>query len=159
MIRFQTTMAMYRPLMIHSRLRTPIAIATAMSLLMTTPHHPTEMPKQLDLEACESKKLIESWIGTRVSYFCYPFYRSHAFLADAVKNAGYEQARGGGKPPLYEPGASYYAISNAARFDRFNVDCRPALTDKKRNEIKTRIFFGYCPVPLRFTTCGLPPEA
>ncbi len=87
-------------------------------------HHPTEMPKQPALEACESKKLIEGWIGTRVSSFCYPFYRSHAFLADAVKDAGYEQARGGGTQPLYEPGASYYAISDAARFDRFNVDCR-----------------------------------
>ena len=87
-------------------------------------HHPTEMPKQPALEACESKKLIEGWIGTRVSSFCYPFYRSHAFLADAVKDAGYEQARGGGTPPLYEPGASYYAISDAARFDWFNVDCR-----------------------------------
>ena len=39
-------------------------------------HHPTEMPKQPALEACESKKLIEGWIGTRVSSFCYPFYRS-----------------------------------------------------------------------------------
>ena len=86
-------------------------------------HHPTEMPKQPALEARESKELIEGWIGTRVSSFCYPFYRSHAFLADAVKDAGYEQARGGGTPPLYEPGAAYYAISDAAGFDRFNVDC------------------------------------
>ena len=95
-------------------------------------HHPTEMPKQAALEACESKKLIEGWIGTRVSSFCYPFYRSHAFLADAVKDAGYEQARGGGTPPLYEPGASYYAISDAARFDRFNVDCRQISKNEER---------------------------
>lgn len=82
------------------------------------------MPEQPDFETCESKKLIEGWIGTRVSSFCYPFYRSHAFLANAVKGAGYEQARGGGTPPLYEPCASYYSISDAARFDLFNLDCR-----------------------------------
>jgi hypothetical protein len=82
------------------------------------------MPKQPDFEARESKKLIEGWLGTRVSSFCYPFYRSHAFLANAVKHAGYEQARCGGTPPLYEPGASYYAISDAASFDPFNIDCR-----------------------------------
>ena len=87
-------------------------------------HHPTEMPLQPRFEASESKRLIEEWLGTRVSSFCYPFYRSHAFLADAVKEAGYEQARGGGTPPQYEPAASYYAISDAASLNPFNIDCR-----------------------------------
>jgi len=82
------------------------------------------MPRQPDLETRESKKLIEGWIGTTVSSFCYPFYRSHAFLADAVKSAGYQQARGGGTPPLYEPGAAYYSVSDAAGVDPFNLDCR-----------------------------------
>ncbi len=87
-------------------------------------HHPTDMQKQPDREARESKTFIEGWLGTRVSSFCYPFYCSHAFLADAVKDAGYEQARGGGTPPLYEPSASYYPISDAGGFDPFNIDCR-----------------------------------
>ena len=68
--------------------------------------------------------MIESCVGTKVSSFCYPFYRSHAYLVDAVKNAGYEQARGGGIPPLYGPRSSYYAISHDGTLDRFNVDCR-----------------------------------
>jgi peptidoglycan/xylan/chitin deacetylase (PgdA/CDA1 family) len=87
-------------------------------------HHPTRMPTQPDIEARESKRLLEGWVGTKVSSFCYPFYLSHGYLADAVKNAGYEQARGGGMPPLYGPRASYYNISDNGSLDRFNVDCR-----------------------------------
>ena len=89
-------------------------------------HHPIKLrvPEQSDFEACESKRLIESWIGTKISSFCYPFYWSHAYLADAVKNAGYEQARGGGSPPQYMPGNSYYHIQDPRSTDRFNIDCR-----------------------------------
>jgi peptidoglycan/xylan/chitin deacetylase (PgdA/CDA1 family) len=87
-------------------------------------HHPTQMPVQPDLESRESKRLIETWLGTKVSSFCYPFYRSHAYLAQAVKNAGYEQARGGGPPPKYDPRASYYTISRNGKLDLFNVHCR-----------------------------------
>lgn len=47
-------------------------------------HHPTKMPTQPEIEASESKQLIEGWIGMKVSSFCYPFYRSHAYLANAV---------------------------------------------------------------------------
>jgi peptidoglycan/xylan/chitin deacetylase (PgdA/CDA1 family) len=87
-------------------------------------HHPTKMQGQPEIEARESKKLIEGWVGTTVSSFCYPFYRSHSYLADAVKSAGYEQARGGGITPLYGPRASYYTIPDDRSLDRFNVDCR-----------------------------------
>lgn len=87
-------------------------------------HDPNKMPTQPDVEAQESKRLIEGWIGEKVSSFCYPFYRSHAYLADAVKNAGYEQARGGGTPPGYGPGDSYYSVGRRAALDKFNVDCR-----------------------------------
>lgn len=87
-------------------------------------HHPQVMPSQPDVEARDSKRLIEEWIGTAVTSFCYPFYRSHAYLATAVKNAGYEQARGGGSPPGYEPQASYHTIGQHEALDRFNVDCR-----------------------------------
>lgn len=87
-------------------------------------HHPTKMPLQPDIEARESKRLIEGWVGTNVSSFCYPLYRSHAYLANAVTNAGYEQARGGGTPPNYGPRASYYTFPHNATLDRFNVDCR-----------------------------------
>lgn len=68
-------------------------------------------------EAYESKTLIESWLGTKVTSFCYPYYSSHDYLADAVKHAGYEQARGGAK-------ASYYPVRAAQSYDRFNIDCR-----------------------------------
>jgi peptidoglycan/xylan/chitin deacetylase (PgdA/CDA1 family) len=87
-------------------------------------HHPRKMKMQLDIEVRESKRLIESWMGTNVSSFCYPYYRSHAYLANAVTNAGYEQARGGGTPPNYGPRDSYYIFPHNATFDRFNVDCR-----------------------------------
>ncbi len=87
-------------------------------------HHPTEMAVQPDIETRESKRLIEGWVGMQVSSFCYPFYRSHGYLAKAVKAAGYEQARGGGRPPDYEPLASYYTIARNGKLDRFNIDCR-----------------------------------
>ncbi len=87
-------------------------------------HDPRVMPSQPDVEARDSKHLIEEWIGTKVTSFCYPFYRSHEYLAAAVKKAEYEQARGGGSPPGYGPRASYYPIGQNGMLDRFNVDCR-----------------------------------
>lgn len=88
-------------------------------------HHPDTMRRQPEFEVRESKRLIEGWTGKNVSSFCYPFYWSHAFLANAVTNAGYEQARGGGKPPVYyPPHAPYYSIPDDATLDRFNVGCR-----------------------------------
>ena len=80
-------------------------------------HHPEIMQRQPDMEARDSKRLIEDWMGSAVTSFCYPFYRSHAYLAGAVKNAGYEGARGG-------LNASYYEIGKGGGLDRFNVDCR-----------------------------------
>src|SRR5215468_6410006 len=87
-------------------------------------HHPDMLPIQPDIEARESKRLIENWLGIKVLSFCYPFYWSHSCLADAVKDAGYEQARGGGTPPHYGPTASYYSVSKGTSLDRLNVDCR-----------------------------------
>jgi peptidoglycan/xylan/chitin deacetylase (PgdA/CDA1 family) len=80
-------------------------------------HDSRKMPTQPESEARESKLLIEDWIGTTVSSFCYPFYRSHEYLADAVKKAGYAQARGGA-------GNSYYRVPGDGSLDRFNIDCR-----------------------------------
>jgi peptidoglycan/xylan/chitin deacetylase (PgdA/CDA1 family) len=87
-------------------------------------HHPDMLPIQPEIEARESKLLIETWLGTKVTSFCYPFYWSHSCLANAVKNAGYEQARGGGAAPHYGPTASYYSVSQGTSLDRFNIDCR-----------------------------------
>jgi len=87
-------------------------------------HHPDRLPVQPEIEARESKRVIEDRLGTKVLSFCYPFYWSHSCLADAVKGAGYEQARGGGVTPQYRPLASYYRLSEGASLDRFNVDCR-----------------------------------
>ena len=80
-------------------------------------HQQQTMERNPLAEASESKELIEDWLETKITSFCYPYYSSHAYLADAVKNAGYEQARGGAR-------ASYYAVRGDRSFDRFNVDCR-----------------------------------
>jgi peptidoglycan/xylan/chitin deacetylase (PgdA/CDA1 family) len=87
-------------------------------------HHPATMATQPDVETREAKHLIEKWLGIPVSSFCYPFYRSHAYLANAVKNSGYQQARGGGIPPSYGPRSSFYPVGVNGGFDKFNVDCR-----------------------------------
>ena len=89
-------------------------------------HEPTMQANPL-AEACESKELIEGWLGTKVTSFCYPYCSTHAHLADAVKNAGYEQARGGAR-------ASYYAVRGDRSFDRFNVDCRQVSADDRVSE-------------------------
>src|ERR1035441_2821233 len=81
-------------------------------------HRIEEMRRNPVVEACESKKLIEGWLGTKVVSFSYPYYSSHDYLADPVKKAGYEQARGG-------CGAFYYPVAGDRSFDKFNVDCRP----------------------------------
>jgi len=81
-------------------------------------------------EACESKELIEGWLGTKIRSFCYPYYRSHPYLANAVKNAGYEQARGGFR-------GSYYTVPADRSFDKFNIDCRQvSLDDKASNWVR-----------------------
>jgi peptidoglycan/xylan/chitin deacetylase (PgdA/CDA1 family) len=80
-------------------------------------HHIQRMQGNPRAEAFESKELIEGWLGTKVTSFCYPYCSSHSYLADAVKNAGYEQARGGDQ-------ASYYAVHAAQTCDRFNEDSR-----------------------------------
>ena|SRR5258708_28053409 len=90
-------------------------------------HHQQTMQGSPLAEACESKELIEGWLETKVTSFCYPYYRSHAYLADAVKDAGYEQARGG-------PPASYYAVRGDRSFDRFNVHCRQISANDRVSE-------------------------
>jgi peptidoglycan/xylan/chitin deacetylase (PgdA/CDA1 family) len=87
-------------------------------------HHLQKMQDNPVAEARESKKQIEGWLETKVTSFCYPFYSSHAYLADAVKNAGYEQARGGA-------GKTYYVVPGHQFFDRFNVDCRQISANEK----------------------------
>jgi peptidoglycan/xylan/chitin deacetylase (PgdA/CDA1 family) len=79
-------------------------------------HDLNKMARQPEFEARESKRLIESWIGTEISSFCYPYYWTCKYLSDAAKNAGYKQARTGANN-------SHYALS--ASLD-FNVDCRQA---------------------------------
>jgi peptidoglycan/xylan/chitin deacetylase (PgdA/CDA1 family) len=83
-------------------------------------HHIDRMPENPRAEARESKELIETWLGTRITSFSYPYYgKSHSFLATAVADAEYEQARGGDR-------ASYYPVRGAQSYDRFNIDCRTA---------------------------------
>jgi peptidoglycan/xylan/chitin deacetylase (PgdA/CDA1 family) len=90
-------------------------------------HHLQTIQDQPLVEARKSKELIEGWLGTEVTSFCYPYYISHAYLADAVKKAGYEQARGGLR-------ASYYAIRGDPSLDWFNVDCRQISANDKPSE-------------------------
>jgi peptidoglycan/xylan/chitin deacetylase (PgdA/CDA1 family) len=78
-------------------------------------------------EARESKERIEDWLETKITSFCYPYYRSHAYLADAVKNAGYEQARWGAD-------ASYYVVDGDPSFDRFKVDCHQISANEKLSQ-------------------------
>jgi peptidoglycan/xylan/chitin deacetylase (PgdA/CDA1 family) len=87
-------------------------------------HHPDKMQDNPLFEARESKERIEGWLETEVTSFCYPYYRSHAYLADAVKNAGYEQARWGAD-------ASYYVVDRDPSFDRFKVDSRQISANEK----------------------------
>jgi peptidoglycan/xylan/chitin deacetylase (PgdA/CDA1 family) len=94
-------------------------------------HHPQKMQDNPSAEARDSKQRIEDWLETEVTSFCYPYYRSHAYLADAVKDAAYEQARGGGTSPLYRPRGPFYKVPGEASFDRFNVDCRQISANEK----------------------------
>jgi len=114
-------------------------------------HNLEKMPKQPQIEARRSKELIEAWVGTNVSSFSYPYYRSHAYLADAVKSAGYGQARGGGIPRSYGPRASYYSIPSDGSLERFNVDCRQI---SKSENVGTWVHPGYWHV-LTFHGIGL----
>jgi peptidoglycan/xylan/chitin deacetylase (PgdA/CDA1 family) len=83
-------------------------------------HNEGQMRRRPEDEARDSKKLIKGWVGTEVLSFCYPYFRSHAYLVDAVKNAGYEQARWGhweaNKPDAYYP--------LQGPIDQFKVDSR-----------------------------------
>jgi peptidoglycan/xylan/chitin deacetylase (PgdA/CDA1 family) len=90
-------------------------------------HDPVQMPRQPEFEAVESKRLIEKWIGTDISSFCYPYYASVSYLEGAVRKAGYRQARFGRR-------SSYYHLSAPLGF---NIDCRQASNqDKVQDWIK-----------------------
>ena len=93
-------------------------------------------------EARLSKELIEGWLGTKITSFCYPYCNSHAYLAEAVKSAGYEQARGGAQ-------SSYYAV-NQRSFDKFNLDCRRV---SNRASVAEWVRPGYCHI-LMFHAIG-----
>ena len=94
-------------------------------------HHQDKMRANPVAEARDSTERIEDWLETKVTSFCYPYYRSHAYLAEAVKKAGYEQARGGGNPPHYGAGNSFYVVPGDPSFDIFNVDCRQISAKEK----------------------------
>ena len=79
-------------------------------------HHDKTMRQQPDDEARKSKKFIGDRLTTEISSFCYPYYHSHSYLARAVRDAGYKQARGGAT------GLSYY--SSGKDVDWLNIDCR-----------------------------------
>jgi peptidoglycan/xylan/chitin deacetylase (PgdA/CDA1 family) len=97
-------------------------------------HNLDKMDKHPNTEVHESKRFIEGKVRTNVSSFCYPYYRSHAYLADMVKNAGYTQARGGGTLSTnYVPQNSYYSIPHDDSLDLFNVDCRQMSTHIKED--------------------------
>jgi peptidoglycan/xylan/chitin deacetylase (PgdA/CDA1 family) len=66
-------------------------------------------------EATECKRLIEQWLETPISSFCYPFYDTLSALKDPVIAAGYRQARAGRQN-------SYYPSTES--IDWFAVDCR-----------------------------------
>lgn len=50
---------------------------------------------QAIVEAKESKRILENHFGRPVTSFCYPYTDAPAPLQNAVKAAGYKQARGG----------------------------------------------------------------
>ncbi len=79
-------------------------------------------------EASESKERIEDWLETKVTSFCYPYYSSHDYLADAVEIAGYEQVRAGAGRK------TYYVVPGHRSFDRFNVDCRQISANDRVSE-------------------------
>jgi peptidoglycan/xylan/chitin deacetylase (PgdA/CDA1 family) len=81
------------------------------------PGHPlfhTDFNPQFEAE--ESKRLIEGWLGEKISSFCYPFCRKPDSLKSAVIAARYRQARAGAT------GFSYYSPQEP--IDLFDLDCR-----------------------------------
>ena len=67
-------------------------------------------------ETEDSKTLIEGWMGMEIPSFCYPFCKKPEPLKNAVKAAGYTQARAGATD------AAYYSPQDSV--DWFDVDCR-----------------------------------
>jgi peptidoglycan/xylan/chitin deacetylase (PgdA/CDA1 family) len=86
-------------------------------------HRQETMQKCPDDEARKSKTLIKGWLGKEISSFAYPYYVSRSYLANAVENAGYEQARGGAA-------GSYYTAPHDDSLDRFNVDSHQITTNE-----------------------------
>src|SRR5260370_32684556 len=85
-------------------------------------HHLEKMQGNPVAEARKSKDLIEGWLDTEIKSFCYPYYSSHAYLGDAVKAAGYEQARAGSH-------SSYYAVHGGRSLNIFNIGFLPESAD------------------------------
>jgi peptidoglycan/xylan/chitin deacetylase (PgdA/CDA1 family) len=52
-------------------------------------HNWSIMEKQPEIEARKSKELIDGWLGTKVSSFCYPYYRSHTRMEPLQQHRRY----------------------------------------------------------------------
>lgn len=51
--------------------------------------------KTAEYETKDSKRILENHFGIPVTSYCYPYTDAPALLQDAVRKAGYKQARGG----------------------------------------------------------------
>jgi len=77
-------------------------------------------------EAGKSKRLISDWMETEIPSFAYPFCHRGGGLKEAVKAAGYKQARAGAGGVCYRIGDSLD--------DYFDIDCRFVGNNSRRRE-------------------------
>jgi peptidoglycan/xylan/chitin deacetylase (PgdA/CDA1 family) len=79
-------------------------------------------------EVEKSKRLISDWMEMEIPSFCYPFCHKGGGLKDAVKAAGYKQARAGANRAYYKIGGS---------LDYFDIDCRFVGELNRRDDVSS----------------------
>lgn len=77
-------------------------------------------------EAEKSRRLISDWMEMEIPSFGYPFCHKGGGLKDAVKAAGYKQARAGANRAYYPIGGS---------LDYFDIDCRFVGENGRREDV------------------------
>lgn len=88
--------------------------------------HPADLKmlfdEQLHYEIQNSKDLLETALGHRITSFCYPRGRADERVKDKVKKSGYESARGTGKTGITKIEDNFYLPGTIHIYQRKEYD-------------------------------------
>ena len=112
--------------------------------------HPSDLKmlfdEQLHYEIQNSKDLLETALGHRITTFCYPRGRADERVKNKVREAEYETARGTGKTGVTKREDEFYLPGTIHIFQREDYKGKPILEYAKEVIDRVKKEGGYCNV-------------